>query len=449
MRSRVRAQWRKHAAAGAALAGVALLAALTGEPARTAVSPRAAPERPAIVQHPIPFGRERKRQMQRYARRHYAIDSHRLRDPKVVVEHFTGSRSFRSAYETFAANAPDVELGERPGVCAHFIVARDGTVHQLVPLSLMCRHTIGLNWTAVGIEHVGTSDRDVLSNKRQLASSLRLTRWLQARLGIRTRNVIGHAESLTSPYHHERVRALARRTHGDFRRATMRRYRRWLDGARSARSAPAAVVVGRSVRGRPIEAVRVGDPAAVRKALVFGAVHGDETAGVAIARRLERSAAPPGTELWVVRDLNPDGSARRTRQNARRVDLNRNFPRGWRRSGRPGERHYPGPRSLSEPETRAARALIRRLRPRVTIWFHQPLALVDRSGGDVRVQRRFARLSGLPLRRIPPLPGTATRWQNHAFPGSTAFVVELPPGSLDRARVRRHARAVLAVAASP
>jgi hypothetical protein len=66
---------------------------------------------------------------------------------------------------------------------------------------------------------------------------------------------------------------------------------------------------------------------------------------------------------------------------------------------------------------------------------------------DVRIQRRFATLTGLPLRRIPPLPGTATRWQNFTFPGTSAFVVELPPGKLARARVARLTRAVLEVAA--
>ena len=64
-----------------------------------------------------------------------------------------------------------------------------------------------------------------MGRRRQLAASLRLTRWLQGRFGIRTRDVIGHAESLSSPYHHERVRAMRRRTHGDFGPATMRRYR--------------------------------------------------------------------------------------------------------------------------------------------------------------------------------------------------------------------------------
>ena len=137
-------------------------------------------------------------------------------DPKVIVEHYTASSSFSSAFNTFAANAPDVEFGERPGVCAHFLIDRDGTIHQLVSLRWRCRHTVGLNHVAIGIEHVGVSDADVMGRPRQLAASLRLTRWLQARYGIPTRDVIGHAESLSSPYHHERVAAMRKRTHGDF-----------------------------------------------------------------------------------------------------------------------------------------------------------------------------------------------------------------------------------------
>ncbi len=89
----------------------------------------------------------------------------------------------------------------------------------------MCRHTVGLNWTAIGIEHVGTSDADVMGDAKQLRASLRLTRWLQARFHIRTRNVIGHNESLSSPYHHEDVVSLRTQTHGDMRHATMTRYR--------------------------------------------------------------------------------------------------------------------------------------------------------------------------------------------------------------------------------
>jgi beta-N-acetylhexosaminidase len=181
--------------------------------------------RPTIRQTPIPFGPARKRQMKAYARRHYGLDTHLLRDPKVIVEHYTASTTFSSAFNTFASNARDPELRELPGVCAHFLIDRDGAIHQLVDTRFMCRHTIGLNHQAIGIEHVGTSDADVTGRSRQLAASLRLTRWLMQEHGIARRDVIGHAESLQSPFHEERVAALRARTHGDFRPATMRRYR--------------------------------------------------------------------------------------------------------------------------------------------------------------------------------------------------------------------------------
>jgi beta-N-acetylhexosaminidase len=189
-----------------------------------AVAASAAP-RPPIVWRKIPFGAARRAQMRGYSRRHYGLDTAALRDPKVIVEHFTASGTFSSAFNTFAANAPDVELHERPGVCAHFVVDRDGTIYQLVSLRLMCRHTVGLNDVAIGIEHVGFSDAEILGRPAQLNASLRLTRWLRARYGIRRRDVIGHAESLSSPYHHERVARLRTQTHGDFARPAMRRYR--------------------------------------------------------------------------------------------------------------------------------------------------------------------------------------------------------------------------------
>jgi len=183
---------------------------------------------PRVRSLAIPFGAERKRQMRSYARRHYGIDDFRLRRPRVIVQHYTASNSFNSAYQTFASNSPDVSFGELPGVCAHYLIDRDGTIAALVPTRLMCRHTVGLNHTAIGIEHVGTSDGQVLGNGRQLAASLRLTRRLQGRFRIPVRNVIGHSESLSNPLHRERVERFRGQTHGDFRRASMRRYRRAL-----------------------------------------------------------------------------------------------------------------------------------------------------------------------------------------------------------------------------
>ena len=192
---------------------------------RSGATASAAADRPRIKQTPIPFGTGRKRQMKAYARRHYGLNTHMLREPRVIVEHYTASNSFSSAFNTFASNARDPELRELPGVCTHFLIDRDGTIHQLVDVRFMCRHTIGLNHRSIGIEHVGTSDAQVMGNRRQLTASLRLTRWLMQEHGIRRRDVIGHAESLSSPFHEERVRALRKRTHGDFQPRTMRRYR--------------------------------------------------------------------------------------------------------------------------------------------------------------------------------------------------------------------------------
>jgi N-acetylmuramoyl-L-alanine amidase/Zinc carboxypeptidase len=205
---------RRHARA------VHAIAARRSGAAAAAIAPK-----PEIDWDPIPFGADRRRQMRAYSHRHYGAAKAKLVDPKVIVEHYTASTTYASAFSTFASNAPDVEFGERPGVCAHFVIERDGTIHQLVSLRWRCRHTVGLNDTAIGIEHVGVSDADVMGHPAQLAASLALTRWLQGRYGIRTRDVIGHAESLSSPYHHERVPAMRNRTHGDFQRATMRRYR--------------------------------------------------------------------------------------------------------------------------------------------------------------------------------------------------------------------------------
>ena len=205
----------------------AVPAAVATPPAsRTApATDTSAAPRPPIVRRYIPFPRKRKREMAAYARRHYGIDDYRLRDPHVIVEHWTAGNSFSSAYNTFAADTADPELHELPGTCAHFVIDTDGTIYQLVPLGIMCRHTVGLNYTAFGIEHVGTSDSAVLGNRRVLRSSLRLTRWLSCRFGVARRDVIGHNESLSSRYHMERVARLRSQTHGDMRRASMRVYR--------------------------------------------------------------------------------------------------------------------------------------------------------------------------------------------------------------------------------
>jgi len=198
------------------LAGLVLLCA----PAAEASVPK-----PTIVQKPIPFPQKRKNETAAYAKRHYGIDSYRLKNPNVIVEHITVTSTFSAVFNTFAPDKPDVELHELPGLCSHFVIDRDGTIYQLVPLGIMCRHTVGLNYTALGIEHVGMSDADVMGDKRQMDASLRLTRWLRCRYSIGVGNVIGHSESLSSKYHRENVARLRTQTHGDWTHAHMQSYR--------------------------------------------------------------------------------------------------------------------------------------------------------------------------------------------------------------------------------
>jgi N-acetylmuramoyl-L-alanine amidase len=208
---------------------------LPGSPSPPRPSPSAPPSpkarspaptrvpKPAIVWRPIPFPDFRKTEMASYALRHYALDTYRLTDPQAIVEHYTAAAPFSAVWNGFASNSPD--LGELPGTCAHFVVDTDGTIYQLVPLTIMCRHASGMNWTAFGIEMIGFSDRQILDRPRQLEGAQSLTLWLMATYAIELRNVIGHNENLMSPLRKELVESFRCQTHGDWMHADMEIFR--------------------------------------------------------------------------------------------------------------------------------------------------------------------------------------------------------------------------------
>ncbi|MFN2471366.1 MAG: penicillin-insensitive murein endopeptidase [Gaiellaceae bacterium] len=200
--------------------------------------------------------------------------------------------------------------------------------------------------------------------------------------------------------------------------------------ARFPRTFRSTRAIGKSVRGRRIHATTLGDSGAPRKLLAIGCIHGDECGGTAVTRLLLRRSPLPRSAITVVHQLNPDGFVRRTRANARGVDLNRDFGR------------------FSQPETRAVARLVRGLRPTVTVWFHQPFGHVRGWGPSSAAARRYARLAGLPVREIPWIGGGAPWWQNRKFPGAASYVVELPPGKLSREDAERHARALVEIARS-
>ena len=208
----------------------------------------------------------------------------------------------------------------------------------------------------------------------------------------------------------------------------------------------AALPVGHSVDGRAIVPVVLGTPGAAHRVLVVGCIHGNEPAGIAIVKRLIRAGAPAGTEIVAVTSVNPDGCRRGTRQNAHGVDLNRNFPSNWSRIGR--KRLVPVGRTASalgagvalcREAHRAAAARGDDLVPparglRARVGREHP----DRT--PVRASRRLS----VPERRWPF--GTASNWQNHRFPGTASFVVELPAGAVPTARVGVWVRAIREIA---
>jgi hypothetical protein len=154
--------------------------------------------KPAITADPISYGGARKAQMATYSRRHYGEREWRLANPKVIVLHFTATDSYDAVWSGFDSNAPN--LGERPGVCSQYVIEQDGTIDELVPPGIRCRHTIGLNHVAIGIEMVQATgsgshwaDQQILDRRKQVGSALRLVRWLQGRYAIPTEEVIGHS----------------------------------------------------------------------------------------------------------------------------------------------------------------------------------------------------------------------------------------------------------------
>lgn len=214
-------------------------------------------------------------------------------------------------------------------------------------------------------------------------------------------------------------------------------------------SAPATVVVGRSARGRAIVATRQGRADAPYVLLVLGQMHGSEPRGRAVVDQVRRLAPPAQVQVWTISTMNPDGAAAGSRTNARGVDLNRNFPRGWvYRWTRPW--FYPGRAPASEPETRAVMAFLDRLRPGLVVSLHQAFNSIDvGSGKSVLWAARLAAALGLPQRSVPcgtgPCTGTLTQWFNAGHPG-VAITVELPR-TVTTSRALAYARGILRVGA--
>ena len=189
------------AACACAFAALALVPGTGAAPG--AVHPRAA--RPPIHADHIAYGAKRRAEMAAYSQRHYGDREWRLDRHDAIVLHFTATDSYSAVWNTFNANTP--ERGELPGVCAQYVIKQSGTIAELVPPRIRCRHAIGLNHRSIGIEMVQSAgpgshwaDQQILHRHPQIRSALRLVAWLQGRYGISIHDVIGHAMANDSPY---------------------------------------------------------------------------------------------------------------------------------------------------------------------------------------------------------------------------------------------------------
>ena len=189
-------------------------------------------------------------------------------------------------------------------------------------------------------------------------------------------------------------------------------------------------VIGRSVRGRPIVAWHLGEPQdpdtpdapEVPTVVLISTMHGNEPHTRRILETLRDGAPLHRIDVWVVPTYNPDGLARGSRKNARGVDLNRNYPRGWKDLD---GNYESGPGPASEPETRAMMSFLKAVRPERVLSFHQPLLGVDTATKRPAFARLVARKLGLPRRTLDcggVCHGTMTGWFNHAFEGNALTV---------------------------
>lgn len=200
--------------------------------------------------------------------------------------------------------------------------------------------------------------------------------------------------------------------------------------------------IGHSVQGRKLVARLYGSPDATKVGVIIGSMHGTERGGIPVAKRIEKLGAPAGTALWVIRNLNPDGSRINQRGNARKVDLNRNGTHIWAAKAR-APVYYPGPSAASEPETRAYISFLESVKPDVVLIYHQ-----HGTGVDSYRQKNAGLTKGLAKRmKLPVKPfncdgectGTLTGWFNTTQAGA-ALTIELT-ASVNTKKINRWAKA--------
>jgi len=154
----------------------------------------------SIIQKPIIFTDKRKNLTKQYIKSHYGFNVKDITiEPKTIVLHWTAVMDFEKSFkrlesELLFSDRADIAKASALNVSAHFLVARDGTIHQLMPDNWMARHVIGLNYSSIGIENVGgEANKKEDLTQAQLQANIALVNYLKAKYPT-IKNVIGHYE---------------------------------------------------------------------------------------------------------------------------------------------------------------------------------------------------------------------------------------------------------------
>ena len=192
----------------------------------------------------------------------------------------------------------------------------------------------------------------------------------------------------------------------------------------------------RSVQGQPLYLRDVGD--GKLRVLVIGAMHGDELSAASVALHWIRLASqeqvdmPQAVHWRFLPAMNPDGmlASPPRRMNANGVDLNRNFPTPrwehdapiyWQQRTGKDPRRWPGPRPLSEPETRFLHEQMQQFKPQLIVSIHAPYGVLDFDGPSVPPSR----LGRLYLDQVGIFPGSLGNYGG-VHKGVPVVTIELP-----------------------
>lgn len=149
-----------------------------------------------VINKPIDYSPERIRLSLEYLKEHHGLTQKSPTIvPKMIVLHYTAGGTVETNYNYF--NKTHLESARNTlkkqstlNVSSQYIVDRDGTIYQLMESNIFARHTIGLNYCAIGIENIGSKKQPL--TEKQVAANVQLVRYLAQKYKIEY--LIGHSE---------------------------------------------------------------------------------------------------------------------------------------------------------------------------------------------------------------------------------------------------------------